>query len=548
MRRGASEWLVLPLFLLPVIAGAGFAFLARGAFLAETSRYGRDGERIAREWLAEEPAAGERLRRWFADRIAPESAGVPFRLDGFAGILADEAPGEPWTFVRLWPAGLLPEALGDPEVRLSVEAGTPPSRAGPLDPGTEALARLLAGPDPAGLRTAPLPPALKLFLLRRWPPGEDDGPWRAEAARVIEAVRSLDRFADRPEALAPGRHRFGALEVLVPPDRRPARVGSARAGAAGPPFTVAESPDGLARLVWLDAPVPAPGAAWTGRLGEPLAGDYAFVLPHGDRWWEGPLVLRWGGPVAGLLLLSLVVPVALLVSLRRRRRLDAARARFINELAHDLRTPLTSLRLHADLLAAGRAPEGDRPRYDETIAREAGRLTALLENLLDLSRLERGAREFTIEDLDLETAVEGAIAGFAALHPARADDVRVAGPEGVRVRADGAALARCLANLLDNAGKFTPPGTPIRVEWDDGGEGAVRIVVRDHGPGIPQAERRRVFRRYERGAAAQRDGVPGSGLGLALVAELAAGMGGRARLLDTETGAAFEVALPGGRS
>jgi hypothetical protein len=170
---------VLPLFLLPVLAGAGFAFLARADWLAETSRYGRDGERIAREWLAEDPAAAERLARWFADRIGPASAGVPFRLDGFAGILTDESPGEPWTFVRHWPAGLLPEALGDPEVRLSVETGTPPSRAGPLDPGTEALARLLAGPDPAGLRTAPLPPALKLLLLRRWPPGEADAPWRA---------------------------------------------------------------------------------------------------------------------------------------------------------------------------------------------------------------------------------------------------------------------------------------------------------------------------------------------------------------------------------
>jgi two-component system phosphate regulon sensor histidine kinase PhoR len=234
------------------------------------------------------------------------------------------------------------------------------------------------------------------------------------------------------------------------------------------------------------------------------------------------------------------------VSLRRRRRLDETRARFINELAHDLRTPLTSLRLYAEMLAAGKTPEEERPRYVETMARESGRLSALLANLLDLSRLERGSRDFARERIGLEEAVGRALADFAALHPARADDVRVSGPDDATVTADSTALARVLGNLLDNAGKFTEEGTTIRISWRAPADGEVELALADQGPGIPAEERGRLFRRYERGERAKADGVPGTGLGLALVRELVEGMGGRVRLAPSESGSRFEVTLPGG--
>jgi len=121
----------------------------------------------------------------------------------------------------------------------------------------------------------------------------------------------------------------------------------------------------------------------------------------------------------------------------------------------------------------------------------------------------------------------------------------VAGPDDVRVTADRTALARCLGNLLDNAGKFTAAGTQVTLSWEEKG-GRVRILVADEGPGIPARERKRVFHRYARGRKAADDGVPGTGLGLSLVRTLCRGMGGDVRLVDPGEGAVFELDLPGG--
>jgi two-component system OmpR family sensor kinase len=237
---------------------------------------------------------------------------------------------------------------------------------------------------------------------------------------------------------------------------------------------------------------------------------------------------------AGLLL----VTAELYRAMRKRRKLDAARARFVNELAHDLRTPLTALRMHAELFADGRAPAGSEKAYAGTIARESARLSVLLGNLLDVSRLERG-RTFAIEPVAVADVVADARRDVAAAHPARADDVAVRGDPALHVAVDRTALLRCLVNLLDNAAKHTPAGTAVTVAWE---AGAV-IRVADRGPGVPRRERRRLFDRYVRGRRAVADGVPGSGMGLALVRELMAGMGGRVAYEGGADGACFVLYL-----
>jgi signal transduction histidine kinase len=326
-----------------------------------------------------------------------------------------------------------------------------------------------------------------------------------------------------------------ALPHVVHVDAPPPRMVTAEHGAADTPV----------RLVWAlpASELPADDVVWSGRLDAPLAGAFAFQAKDGLSWWQSGRVRRWAGPVVILLAAFLLLPAVLLLAIRRRRRLDEARLRFLNELAHDLRTPLTSLRLHADLLTQGRAKAEKREAYTARMAEEAARLSALLANLLDLSRLDRGRRAFTAEDVPVPALVEQAVGEFRAVHPGRQDDLTLEGPDVV-VRADRSALARAVGNLLDNAGKFTEPGTGIRVRWraDDGG---VAIVVADDGPGVPARERRRVFDRYARGRAAKRDGVPGTGMGLALVRELVEGMGGTVALLEASKGAAFEIRIGG---
>ncbi|MHC4861660.1 MAG: sensor histidine kinase, partial [Planctomycetota bacterium] len=387
--------------------------------------------------------------------------------------------------------------------------------------------------------------ATKLYLVRRWLRDEPDSVEFRAAERSLLALRDYQRAVARHGgALPPGRHRSGDALVLVSGGEWPDQVFAAGAEWPGDTWST-DLADPPVTLRYGPPPTGAAAVAWQGRLEEPLAGDWAIVLPHGDRWWMDPRFLRWAGPAGAALAGFLLIPAALLISIRRRRRLDDARARFINELAHDLRTPLTSLRLYAEMLSAGKVGEEDRGRYVDTMARESARVSGLLANLLDLSRLERGKRVFETSRIDLDEAVEAAARDFAALYPDRADDLHVRGSDDMGVRGDRTALARCLANLLDNAGKFTEPGTPIRISWDMADEGVVRLVVSDEGPGIPRAERKKLFARYVRGSAAAA-GVPGTGLGLSLVRELIEGMGGSARFARAERGTAVELRLPGG--
>jgi signal transduction histidine kinase len=195
------------------------------------------------------------------------------------------------------------------------------------------------------------------------------------------------------------------------------------------------------------------------------------------------------------------------------------------------------------MLAAGRTPKGEEGRYADVLSRESARLSGLLANLLDLSRLDRGSRVFRQERVPLRDAVGEALRDFAVLYPDRAADVRAeGGDESAAV--DRTALSRCLSNLLDNAGKFTPKGAAIAVSWGRA-NGALALRVADEGPGIPPGERGRIFRRYVRGSLSRN--VPGTGVGLALVRELAEGMGGGVRLVEGAKGACFELKLPEAR-
>lgn len=552
--RARVEWLLLPFVLLPFAAAAAGAVWARRSYLAQTEPIRQDPQAWARARLDRLPDGGAALRQSFLQDheglVAPEGhVDVPVRWDGLHGAVRIPAAGgvvHAWSFSTRFPAGVDPLALADTEVRLRLEGGAPAAEGDRTDAATRAFASLLARPEPRTLRDAPLPASAKWFLVRRWLAAGATEAVSPEASAVLRAARSVEAAV-----VEGGLHRIvGSIRcaeatVIALGDGRPFLVVPA-AARPGPRrnYVLRDEDRPDAELVHGEEPAEGE-VVWTGVLDRPLAGRWRLVLPAGDRWWESAAVRRFGLPVGLVLAASALLAVTLLLAVRKQRRLDEARARFINEIAHDLRTPLTSLRLYAEMLAQHRVAEDDRERYAQVIGRESARLSALLANLLDLSRLERGTREFDVGPLNVEDCVEGAVRDFAALHPSRTGDVSVEGSPGVTVAADPAAVARCIGNLLDNAGKFTAPGTSIRVRWRADPEG-VRIVVADDGPGIAEADRSRVFERYERGAGPTIQGVPGTGLGLSLVRELARGMGGDAVLLPTAAGAAFEVRLPEG--
>lgn len=286
----------------------------------------------------------------------------------------------------------------------------------------------------------------------------------------------------------------------------------------------------------------------------------AGLVDGGERLVQLPAVLRVGAPQnptprpntglgTTLLWSSAVVLAAMgavLLALRAAWRMSERRARFASLVTHELRTPLTSFHLYLDLLAGGhvRDPEAAK-EYLETLRSEAGRLGRVLENVLAHTRLERGLRPGGRESVDLAALFERNLPEWRR----RAEEAGLSlmvetSTDMPAVLADPASVTQILGNLVDNAAKYAAGGTPARIEVSASPRaGQVDIAVRDHGPGVPIAARRRIFDLFERGP----DAAPGQGLGLglALCRELARESGGDLELESPEDGGArFVLRLP----
>lgn len=231
---------------------------------------------------------------------------------------------------------------------------------------------------------------------------------------------------------------------------------------------------------------------------------------------------------------------------RRTEELARERAMFVSAVSHELRTPLTTLRMHAEMLAEGLVGPARQPRVYGELVTETARLTRLIENVLEASRIGEGRRPVRHTHGDLRLAVADAVAAMQRTLLAHSFAVTIAAGESVCTAFDAAALPIIVHNLLDNVLKYAADCTPREALVSVFLEGDSAVVrVRDHGPGIPAAEQSRVFERFYRvhdHATAHR---PGTGLGLSLVRELAAAHGGSARVVPTQgPGATLEVRLP----
>ena len=218
---------------------------------------------------------------------------------------------------------------------------------------------------------------------------------------------------------------------------------------------------------------------------------------------------------------------------------------FTSDAAHQLRTPLTRIRGELDLVLAREGEFGDETRGRlGQMGQELERLTHTCARLLLLARLDRGALESDLcgDEIDLQATLLELVEQVEPL--ALDKEVRVLGPSGVgvRVRGSKALVVEAFLNLLDNAIRFTPPGGSVRVELRSQG-GRALVAVHDDGPGVPEAERELVFRRFYRSARAT--GAGGTGLGLAIVRGIARAHGGEVWLERGPTGrASFRLSLP----
>jgi signal transduction histidine kinase len=214
-------------------------------------------------------------------------------------------------------------------------------------------------------------------------------------------------------------------------------------------------------------------------------------------------------------------------------------ARFVADVSHELRSPLTGLTTSVELLGARRAELSERGQAAlGLVETELARFRRTLDDLLELARMDGNRRDEHTEEVVVSTllrellAVTGRPAGLLDVPP---------GSETAVVRADKPALERAVRNLLDNADRH---GGGVRRVGMSATDDDVLVCIEDGGPGVPPEDRERIFERFARGSGARRGSLPGAGLGLAIVAETAARHGGLAWCSAGPRGAVFTLSLP----
>jgi len=281
-------------------------------------------------------------------------------------------------------------------------------------------------------------------------------------------------------------------------------------------------------------------------IGTDMGGLYAQATLRGaiaDKLIIGGLPRSRLPLILGLLGLTGVLIGTALFQLRRESQLTRLRSDFISGVSHELRTPLAQIRMFSETLTLGRVrSDEERRRSLAIIDQEARRLTHLVENLLHFSRSERQTTHITPEPTALAPLVQEVIDGFAPLAAARGAKLSATVPDDLVVPADPGAVRQMLLNLLDNAVKYGPAGQEVRIgALHD--NGVAKLWVDDGGPGIPRAERERVWERFWRLERDRESAVAGSGIGLAVVRELASLHHGRAWIDNPAAGVGTRVVI-----
>jgi signal transduction histidine kinase len=229
------------------------------------------------------------------------------------------------------------------------------------------------------------------------------------------------------------------------------------------------------------------------------------------------------------------------------------KSNFVSSVSHELRAPIASVRLMAENLERGKIPDPERQgEYFHFIVQECRRLSALIENVLDFSRIEQGRKQYEFEPTNLVALTETTVKLMEPYAAEKGVNLKLetssspAGNGNLELDIDGRALQQALVNLIDNAVKHSPKGQTVTVEIHlTADRNAVGLSVSDHGPGIPAAEREKIFERFYRLGSELRRETQGVGIGLSVVKHIVEAHGGRV-LVESEIGkgSRFTIALP----
>ncbi len=232
--------------------------------------------------------------------------------------------------------------------------------------------------------------------------------------------------------------------------------------------------------------------------------------------------------------------------MRREARLAELRSQFVSSVSHELKTPLTAIRMFAETLMMGRYRDPETQRqYLETIVHESERLSRLINNVLDFSKIEQDRKRYHPERTALADVVHAAAGAMAYPLQQQGFALNVEVEEDLpEVSVDRDAIEQAILNLLANAVKYSGDARAIDLRLRRQ-NGQALIEVTDHGMGIPRSEHARIFEKFYRVSSPENERVPGAGLGLALVAHIADAHGGRAEVQsEPGQGSTFTLHLP----
>ena len=238
--------------------------------------------------------------------------------------------------------------------------------------------------------------------------------------------------------------------------------------------------------------------------------------------------------------------VLLLEDVTTVRKLETVRRDFVANVSHELRTPVAVIRANAETLLAGAKDDPQiAGKLIDGLHRNAERLARILADLLDLSRLDAGQYRLDIAHVPVRSVTEQSLTAVETQAQKRKVEIRVDIPDAISVRADPKALDQILVNLIDNGVKYTQAEGHVWVMAREHGDDAVRIEVRDDGPGIADKHRARVFERFYRADPSRSREAGGTGLGLSIVKHLVESMGGEVGVEpNAPRGSIFWLQLP----